>query len=520
MRRRQLRVTSGAHSLKATGAPARRPLGGGLKAGEREPGSSQPAHAATAAGVLRLQRRFGNGATTALLAGHVSLPAGVLVVQRQPKSPPNPVEAAGQALRDFEAWADDEKKRQNVVDQAAVVGLDPKQAASVQAAATKITSYIPTMRAAAVKADPALASLRTAVSHASKARSLMQSKDSTDHRLAGPERNQSREALVKAIGHISSITSGVDVKGLVKNLRAIETHLVNDGSLAEVVKHLNQTIDALGKVRTEADTRAVAAQRVDVLLRGFLALNNPAFAGAPTAAELATVRPLLGGGLQDEFAAVFGNSVDYQFFVDFASSWGQQIDARSQMAKVTGRPAPVIPGRTDAQTFFDALRGKGNTEAFAAYESFASAFFVHRGIANVADLNRTVADLFSSKATITGRRGLVCTGFATMGAEALGHAGATLDAFKVGIHASDDMVRNDELEEQGHAIAQMSRRGTQFCVSNQQILPVKDALEGKDAISWGNAGNRLFVGRGTTMAAAVAQLLERVAARKRALPRK
>ena len=73
-----------------------------------------------------------------------------------------------------------------------------------------------------------------------------------------------------------------------------------------------------------------------------------------------------------------------------------------------------------------------------------------------------------------------------MGAEALGRAGATLDAFKVGIHASDDMVRDDKLEEQGHAIAQMTRGGTAFCVSNDRILPTQDALEGKGAISWGN----------------------------------
>ena len=129
---------------------------------------------------------------------------------------------------------------------------------------------------------------------------------------------------------------------------------------------------------------------------------------------------------------------------------------------------------------------------FAAYESFASAFFVHRGIAGVGDLTRTVDDLFTAKASITGRRGMVCTGFATMGAEALGRAGATLTGFKVGIHASDDMVRNDKLEEAGHAIAQMSRNGKPFCVSNEHILPVKDALEGKDAILWGDQSNRLL----------------------------
>jgi hypothetical protein len=192
---------------------------------------------------------------------------------------------------------------------------------------------------------------------------------------------------------------------------------------------------------------------------------------------------------------VFGNSVDYQFFVEFAGSWGEQIDARKQMTTATGRPAPTTPNRSDAQAYFAALRTKGNAEVFAAYESFASAFFVHRGIASVADQHRTVADLFIAKASITGRRGLVCTGFATMGAEALGRAGANLDAFKVGIHASDDMVRNDELEEQGHAIAQMTRGGTPFCVSNERILLTHDALEGKGAISWRNPQNRLFVGK-------------------------
>jgi hypothetical protein len=80
----------------------------------------------------------------------------------------------------FEAWADDEKKRQNVTDKAAVVGLDPKQAASVQAAAGKIAGYIPTMRAAAAKADPSISSLNTALTLAKKASSLMKSHDQID----------------------------------------------------------------------------------------------------------------------------------------------------------------------------------------------------------------------------------------------------------------------------------------------------------------------------------------------------
>ena len=112
----------------------------------REHGSEEPLHAMRPAGVLRLQRTVGNAAATALLTRQEPHLATGWVVQRQPKSKPNPVDQAGQALRDFEAWADDEKKRQNVVDKAAVVGLDPKQAASVQAAAVKIAGYIPTMQ--------------------------------------------------------------------------------------------------------------------------------------------------------------------------------------------------------------------------------------------------------------------------------------------------------------------------------------------------------------------------------------
>jgi len=486
------------------------------KDSDRDQIAAEPHHAMRASGLLRLQRTFGNAATTSLLTQDQPFGAA-LVVQRQPK--PNPVDQAGRALRDFEAWADDEKKLQNVTDKAAVVGLDPKQAASVQAAAAKIVAYIPTMRSAAAKADPSIAALNTAVTLAKKASSLMKSRDQIDQLEAGHARNQSRDAVTQAISKVSQIDAGIDVKGLIKNLKAIEAALNGGGSLGDVIKYLNTTISELQKVRTEADKRADSAQRVDVLLRAFLTVNNPAFKAAPTAKEIAAIKSLLAGGLGDEFAAVFGSAVDYDFFVDFANAWGQQIEAREAMTKATGRPAPVIPSQVDAQTYFAAVARKGNAEVFDAYQSFASAFFVHRGIASVADLRLKVSDLFSAKASITGRRGLVCTGFATMGAEVLARAGATLDGFSVGIHASDDMVRDDKLEEQGHAIARMTRGGKAFSVSNQVIVQVKNALVGPDAIKWGNQSNPLFVGDGRTMETAVDKMLEKVAARKKVLMR-
>ena len=155
--------------LRAVGfVPAQRPKAKAVNA-RRSPGAGyelgtlEPPHAMRPDGLLRLQRSYGNTATTALLTHRDPHPLTGFVVQRQPKAPPSGIDQAGKALRDFEAWADDEKKRQNVVDQAAVVGLDPKQAASVQAAAVKIAAFIPTMQGAAAKADPSIASLKTAV---------------------------------------------------------------------------------------------------------------------------------------------------------------------------------------------------------------------------------------------------------------------------------------------------------------------------------------------------------------------
>jgi len=106
-----------------------------------------------------------------------------------------------------------------------------------------------------------------------------------------------------------------------------------------------------------------------------------------------------------------------------------------------------------------------------------------------------------------------------MGAEVLACAGATLDGFSVGIHASDDMLRDDRLEERGHANARMTRGGKALSVSNQVIAQVKNALVGRDAIKWGNQSNPLFVGDGRTMDAAVDKMLEKVAARKKVLMR-
>ena len=107
-----------------------------------------------------------------------------------------------------------------------------------------------------------------------------------------------------------------------------------------------------------------------------------------------------------------------------------------------------------------------------------------------------------------------------MGAEAMTKAGAKLDGFSVGVHADDDMVLNGRFDEQGHAIARMTRGGTAFSVSNDVIVKTKNALVGKGAISWGDQSKTLFVGEGRTMDAAVDDLLAKLAARRRVLERR
>src|SRR6478609_3311338 len=135
--------------------------------------SPEPHHALRPDGVLALQRTAGNAATVALLtrpSGYVG--TGLVVQRKKPKAPPEPTVLAGKQLQGMEAWAETEVKRQRVTDAAAVVGLDPKQAASVRDAAGKLTTYAPTIRAAAGKVDPSITALKSAVGLAGKARSL------------------------------------------------------------------------------------------------------------------------------------------------------------------------------------------------------------------------------------------------------------------------------------------------------------------------------------------------------------
>ena len=509
-------VTRGSETVQAHRHSSR-----GL-AHERGSDPDEPYHAMRQAGVLALQRTAGNAATVALLdQPHRYAGTGLVVQRKTPKPPPDPTKVAGGELRDVEAWAETEKKRQNVRDTAAVVGLDPNRAASVRDAAAKLAAAVPGIKASAANVDPTIAALNSAKTLANKARSLTVGQhDQLDLLEAQHARNESADAVAKAIGLAAKLAPDIDVTALTKDLQSIQRSLTGGGSLSDATKGLGASVSQLQQVKDAAIKRADSAVKVSIVLRGFLAVNDPAFRDAPTAAEIAVVRTGLAGGIGDEIGDVFGSSVDYMFFADFANAWGQQLDARASMSAATGKAAPTVPDRSDAQEYFTALAKKGNSEVFDAYQGFASAFFVHRGIAGEADLRRTVDDLFTARSSITGRRGLVCTGYAVMGAEVLGKAGAKLSGFSVGVHVDDEMVLAGRFDEQGHAIARMTRAGTAFSISNDVIVPTANALVGKGAVTWGDTSKLLIVGDGKSMDAAVDDLMAKIAARRRVLERR
>ena len=124
------------------------------------------------AAVLGFLRSHGNAATTTLRAGRARMPTGITgtgwiagapTIQRQVKKPPpDGAQQAAALLKGVDPWAATEKKRQGVVDNAAVVGLDPKQAASIKNASAKLAAYIPAVKKAAQQLDPPLVSLKQA----------------------------------------------------------------------------------------------------------------------------------------------------------------------------------------------------------------------------------------------------------------------------------------------------------------------------------------------------------------------
>ena len=169
--------------------------------------------------------------------------------------------------------------------------------------------------------------------------------------------------------------------------------------------------------------------------------------------------------------------------------------------------------------YFKSLKSKPNPEVFAAFTAYASAYFHHRVIVSLDDMNeKDVADLYARDLSIFGTRPLVCTGYALLGAHLLKLAGASVSVqtFILGTRATDQDVLNDSIEA-GHALAVMTRQGKTFFVSNHLIVFTENDGIGPNAVAWGNKNAQLDKTSGKTIPAANAKLSGILTARKAAL---
>jgi hypothetical protein len=139
------------------------------------------------------------------------------------------------------------------------------------------------------------------------------------------------------------------------------------------------------------------------------------------------------------------------------------------------------------------------------------AFFFHKEVASLGDLTTTNDALMTAPASITGTRGLVCTGYATLGAEFMHLAGATKGEIILGIRASDAQLLSGDVIDDGHAIAKFSRNGETRYISNYLIVATEEDGIGPNAVAWTNKSNPLIRAKGATMAAAVSAVMDAMA---------
>jgi hypothetical protein len=458
--------------------------------------------ASHAAAVLDLQRACGNRAV-----------AGLLAVQRD-ASRPKELDAAGKRLSDVEGWAKDQQRSQKVRGVSDVVGLDLSQKANVVEAIKALNAALPALRKAASPFAPGLAALREALDKAKATEAALKAAagDELEKIKAGQILKEGQAAMGRAVTALQSVKG---VKAPTKrNLQILYDNMSDTRGIHDIVNQVSQVIQDVEKLDTDQGVKPETVERVLFLLRSFVAVNDPASAGAPNAAEAAKLKGQLGSA-QSDFAEVFGSDAQLGLFVDYAEQLALQIDVRESMAKAS-TPVKQVPGEADARAYFTNLQKQPNAAVFDAYTSFMAGFFAHKGVASVGDLTATNAALMSVPASITGTRPLVCTGYATLGAELLRLAGATKGEIILGIRASDAQLVSGDDVDAGHAIARFTRNGENRYVSNHFIVGSEEEGIGPGAVAWTNKDNPLIRAKGATMADAVTAMLKAMSEAKAA----
>ena len=419
-------------------------------------------------------------------------------------------------------WADEEKDKQHLRDRTGVVGLDPHQMENTQKALGILKDSRPLYDVTGIAG--VTAKIADVNKLAKDVKKYIGSSDPENKMLLLHGLSQTGDALDEAEGALEKLRDSVDgyplYLGLEKSREMLEKVKAGTVDRYEGIEYITQQnksiINQLSQTENDYANRPASIDRIVFVLQYFIALNAPKNAGQPSADEMKKFKGKVTDSLGLDMSIVFGSAdgQDFVLFVQFANMLDKQLEIRAGMVKA-GLPDNMIPAQKDSGSFFKSLSDRPNGEVIKAYQDFAQAFFFHRIVSNLDDMKvNDAADIFQRPASITGTRPLVCSGYAVLGASLISQAGGKVEKFISGVRVTDHDVLTDSFPV-GHALAQISRKGQRFFVSNDLIVSTEK--EGLSVLD--NPGN-MITGSASTNLGSVENLGQKLAAKKTQLQKK
>jgi hypothetical protein len=434
---------------------------------------------------------------------------------------------AGQGARAVGEWALSETRRQNLASSLLLPALPAPQRGNLQQSVTRLQEALPVMEAAATRSSGLSGSLDTLVNHLGDARreingeyGVMRARIAL--RQAGTEMGAIMTGLRETQARANIDTLANEGDRVQRDLTALIA--LGEGISQEAIDSMREQARRLRThVRENARELGLwpgSARKMMFLLRYLIALNSPGFANAPSAADIGQYRPQL-DLINEDLERLFGaGPMDrrLEFIADAARRIKAQLDVRAGMDQALGRATALVPAQADTQAYFTSLRGQPNLVVRQAYERFASAFFEHSVVTRMGDLAvANVDDIFARPPGAVGVRGLVCSGYAILGARLFELAGGRVERFILGVRASDQQLRAGNTLDDAHALAQIRRNGERFFVSNAAVVSREQDGIGPNAVAWTRPDNPIYTGRGNSLAAAVGNAQQRLSQRIRQL---
>jgi hypothetical protein len=422
------------------------------------------------------------------------------------------IERTRVAMTETGSWARHEVRRSGIPSMTGIVGLPAVQRANVSEAIAGLHAALPEAETIARLSGAGQSQLERAIGHLGEARRRASGEYGSLHSRASL--GEAQFAVDEARDALGELADHYDVDELQN--RVVSLHEAISGLYESIGRETDVDTEAIRGLRDHArqigrDLREAqremqglpaSVQRVLFVLRYFQALNQPGFAGAPGADEVAAHRGHL-SDIGEDMRRVFGSSLmgaDAEFISAVAARIDRQLQVRAAMEQELGRETALVPPRDDVEAYFRGLAAEPNEAVIRTYESFAEAYFEHQGVSSRQDLNvANLEALFARPLSITGTRGLVCTGYAILGARLLELAGANIHSYIIGVRASDQqLVSGNDLDD-AHALGRVTRRGQTLFVSNDTIVFSQADGLGPDAVAWSNRANPIFTAAGATI---------------------